>query len=149
LKYSATMMSSKPMTEMSRGHARPASRMARMAPMAEVSLKQKRAVKSRVQEGDRAREGSRGRGPEVFLEEDAEFRTDDDADLAGDGGDRLPAGLRVEGVALAFHEGDAAVAEVVEVAKRHAGGDVVIEHDVGDAGISAVRGDADDGDADL
>src|SRR6266550_1296420 len=43
----------------------------------------------------------------------------------------------------------AAVAEVVEVAKRHACGDVVIEHDVGDAGIRAVRGDADDGDGNL
>jgi hypothetical protein len=46
---------------------------------------------------------------------------------------------------LAFHEGDAAVAEIVEMAKRHAGGGVVIEHDVGDAGRLAVRGDADDG----
>ena len=50
LVYSATMMSSKPMTEMSRGQERPASSMARMAPMAAVSLKQKRAVKSRVRE---------------------------------------------------------------------------------------------------
>jgi hypothetical protein len=43
-------MSSNPMTEMSCGQERPASWMARMAPMAEVSLKQKRAVKSRVRE---------------------------------------------------------------------------------------------------
>jgi hypothetical protein len=41
------------------------------------------------------------------------------------------------------------VAEVVEVTKRHAGRDVVIEHDVGDAGIPAVRGDADDGDGNV
>jgi hypothetical protein len=37
------------------------------------------------------------------------------------------------------------VAEVIEMAKRHAGGGVVIEHDVGDTGGLAVRGDADDG----
>jgi len=36
------------MTEMSSGQRRPASAMARMAPMAAMSLKQKIAVKSRV-----------------------------------------------------------------------------------------------------
>ena len=61
----------------------------------------------------------------------------------------MPTGLGVEGVALAFHEGDAAVAEVVEVAERQAGGGGVIEHDVGDAGRVAVRGDADDGDGNV
>ena len=78
----------------------------------------------------RVAEGGR---PDVFLEEDAEFGMDGDADLLRDGDDGLPAGLGVEGVALAFHEGDAAVAEVVEMAKSHAGRGVVIEHDVGDA----------------
>jgi hypothetical protein len=57
----------------------------------------------------------------------------------------LPTGLGVEGVALALHEGDVVVAEVVEMAESHAGGDVVIEHDIGDAEYLAVRGDADDG----
>ena len=87
--------------------------------------------------------------PDVFFEEDAEFGTDDDADLLRDADDGLPTGLGVEGVALAFHEGDAAVAEIVEMAERHAGRDVVIEHDVGDAGGFAVRGDADDGERDV
>ena len=50
--------------------------------------------------------------------------------------DGLPAGLGVEGAALAFHEGDAAMAEVIEMAERHAGRDIVIEHDVGDARMS-------------
>ena len=41
----ADWTSSKPTTEMSCGTRRPASRMARMAPMAETSLKAKMAVK--------------------------------------------------------------------------------------------------------
>jgi hypothetical protein len=41
------------------------------------------------------------------------------------------------------------VAEVVEVANRHAGRGVVIERDVGDAGILAVRRNADDGERDI
>jgi hypothetical protein len=55
--------------------------------------------------------------PDVFFEVDAEFGLDDDADLLRDADDGLPAGLGVEGVALAFHEGDAAVTEVVEMAE--------------------------------
>src|SRR5260370_3184209 len=70
---------------------------------------------------------------------------DDDAELLCDDDDGLPAGLGRAGVALAFHEGDEAVAEVVEVAKSHAGRGVVIEHDIGDAGRLAVRRDSDDG----
>src|SRR5260370_29782345 len=69
---------------------------------------------------------------------------DDDAELLCDDDDGLPAGLGVQGVALSFHEGDAAVAEVVEGAKSHAGRGVVIEHDIGDAGRLAVRRDSDD-----
>jgi hypothetical protein len=83
--------------------------------------------------------------PDIFIEEDTEFGADGDADLLRDGDDGLPAGFGVQGVALAFHEGDATVTEVVEVAKSHVGCGVVIEHDVGDGGIPAVRGDVDDG----
>ena len=75
--------------------------------------------------------------------------TDDDADLLREWDDGLPADLGVEGVALAFHEGDATVAEVVEMTQGHLGGAVVIERDVGEAGGFAVGGDADDGDGDL
>ena len=70
---------------------------------------------------------------------------DDDTDLLGDGSDGLPAGFGVEGVTLAFHEGDATVAEVVEMEQGHAGRDIVIDHDIGDAAIPSVRGNADDG----
>ena len=56
-----------------------------------------------------------GRG--VLLEVDGEFGADGEADLLGDGVDGGPAGLGVEGELLAFHEGDAAVAELVEVAE--------------------------------
>jgi hypothetical protein len=38
-----------------------------------------------------------GGGPDVFLEEDAEFGMDDDAELLRDGDDGLPAGFGVEG----------------------------------------------------
>ena len=64
--------------------------------------------------------------PDVFFKEDAEFGADGDADLPRDADDGLPACLGVEGIALAFHEGDATVAEVVEMAERHAGCDVVV-----------------------
>ena len=62
-------------------------------------------------------------GPDVFPEEAAELGMENDADLARDAGDGLPACLGVEGVALAFHRGNAAVPQVAEVAKRHAGCD--------------------------
>src|SRR5437762_11031643 len=107
--------------------------MARMAPMAEVSLKQKTAVKSLVRERRSHRRIAEDGGPDVFPEEAAELGMENDADLARDAGDGLPACLGVEGVALAFHRGNAAVPQVAEVAKRHAGCYVVIKHYVGDA----------------
>jgi len=50
-------------------------------------------------------------------------------------------------LALAFHEGDASVAEVVEMLEGEEGGSVVVEHDVRVALELLVSGDGDDGDA--
>ena len=84
------------------------------------------------------------RRPEIFLEEDAQFGTNDEPDLLGDADDGLPTGLGVERVALSLHESNVAVAEVMEMAESHAGRDVMIEHYIGDAIGFAVGRDADD-----
>ena len=123
----------------------PASSIARMAPMAEVSLKQKIAVKSRV----RLKQVADGRiaelrRPDVFFKVDAEFRIDGDSDLFGDSNDGFPTRCGVERVTLAFHESDAAVAEIVEVAKGKARRRGVVEHDVCNRRYVAMDGDADD-----
>jgi hypothetical protein len=81
--------------------------------------------------------------PGVFLEVDAELGDDVDADLLRDGVDGLPAGFGVEREGLALHEGDAPMPEIVEVLECEAGGAVVVEHEVGDAGNADVRGDSD------
>ena len=44
----------------------------------------------------------------------------------------------------ALHEGDAAVAEIVEVTEGHLCSAIVVEHGVGNAGNLAMSGDADD-----
>ena len=55
-----------------------------------------------------------------------------EADLARDLLDGFPAEFGVGDGAGAAHEGDAAVAEIVEVGERQFDGAVMVEHDVGD-----------------
>jgi hypothetical protein len=81
--------------------------------------------------------------PGVVFEIDAEFRADDDTDLLCDADDGLPAHLRVTYEACTLHEGEATVAEVVEVTEGHLCSSIVIEHGVGNAGNLAVSRDAD------
>ncbi len=87
-------------------------------------------------------------GPGVGFEVDAEFGVDGEADAFRHGHDAFPAEVGVGCLALAFHEGDAAVAEIVEMLEREKGGAVVVEHDVGIALELLVAGDGDDRDAD-
>ena len=98
-----------------------------MAPMAAMSLKQKMAVKSRrlFEQGLHglvADFGGHGvvaglHGPAVGINADDVGGIDLEADLARDLLDGFPAVFGVGDGARAAHEGDAAVAEIVEVSE--------------------------------
>ena len=88
-------------------------------------------------------------GPGVGFEVDAEVGVDGEADSFGHGHDAFPAEVGVGDLGLTFHEGDAAVAEVVEVLEGEEGGAVVVQHDVGVALDFFVAGDGDDGGGDF
>ena len=80
--------------------------------------------------------------PEILLQIDAKFRANRNSELIRYAEDRLPAGFRVERVALTLHESYLAVAQFVEVVKSLSCSKVVIEQNVGDTGLFAVGRDA-------
>ena len=114
--------------------------------MAEMSLKQSRAVKSSFagcSELLSYRVAELG-CVEVFVELDDEIAGDFEREgLCDLHGGFLPAALRVRTKGLTVHVGDLAVAEVVEVAQRELCCSVVIENNVGDSGDMGVAADRD------
>ena len=66
-------------------------------------------------------------------------------EIAGDRHKAVPAVVGVGTVASAAHEGDLAVAELVEVTQGEFGGALLVEDDVGDSFDFAVTGNDDHG----
>ena len=127
-------MSSNPSTDTSSGTRSPASRIARIAPIAEMSLKANSAVaRGRTRSSRPRRRVAEIRQRAVAVQLPDQRRIDGDPFGARRRPDRLPADGGVRAERLALDERDAAVAERPQVRQRLRGGAAMVDHDVRDA----------------
>ena len=64
-------------------------------------------------------------------------------DAFGHRHDAFPAGLRIESVGLTLHEGDAPMAQIVQMLESQQGSAIMVHHDVGGAFDLLVPGETD------
>jgi len=111
-----------------------------------VVAKERGEVDSALQELIGWLESELGRG-DAEVEVHDEFRWDGELEIAGDGHKAVPAVVGVGAMAAAAHEGDFAVAKLVEMTQGKLGGALLIKDDVGDAFDFAVSRDNDGGES--
>ena len=73
----------------------------------------------------------------------SKFRANFDPNFARDRDDALPAIVRIRAERLAAHEGDVAMAKLMQMSQRQLGGMLVVQKNVRDSGNLFVAGDSD------